>query len=286
MTLASHHPRLRGFLLAGVAIAAPAIAGDTAELNTSVNYSNIYVISIAGTSSDQECVESQSLAPGIVEIFEGVSAAASCEWNNPQAEAWTDCFLGVARVRGTEEALFFDAEGGGEAHADGDADAFSRHTIHSIFTVQSTQDARIGIHWSLHASGLGDAFVRLRDPSNMSVLQEEVSSYILPVSEEGTMFVDMESNEAWTLTIYTDHQASDFGSGPPKFAVGGALVSVTMALQQGHTGDLNGDGIVDGADLALVLVSWGVCEGCPADIDGTGLVDGGDLAMVLASWSA
>ena len=50
-------------------------------------------------------------------------------------------------------------------------------------------------------------------------------------------------------------------------------------------GDINGDGIVNGGDLALVLSDWGPCSGsCPADFDGNGLVNGGDLAQVLAVW--
>ena len=273
-------------LLAPVVITAQVIAGDTAELNTSVNYSNVYLISIAGISNDEECVDSRTVEPNLVEILEGVSTETTCEWSDPQAVAWNDCYIGVRSVNEAEDALFFEASGGGEAHVEGDADAFSRHTIHSIFAVRSTQDARVGIHWSLHGSGLGSAFVRLRNPTNVSVLQEEVTSYILPITEEGSMFVDMQANEAWSLTIYTDHQASHFGNTRPKFDVGEAVVSVTMLVQQGNTGDLNGDGIVNGADLALVLVGWGVCEGCSADIDGNGLVDGGDLAMVLVSWTS
>lgn len=50
-------------------------------------------------------------------------------------------------------------------------------------------------------------------------------------------------------------------------------------------GDLNGDGIVNGADLALVLGSWGACAGCPADLNGDGVVDGADLAVVLGNWT-
>lgn len=49
-------------------------------------------------------------------------------------------------------------------------------------------------------------------------------------------------------------------------------------------GDINVDGIVDGADLALVLGSWGACAGCPADLNGDGVVDGTDLAIVLGAW--
>ncbi|MBL9147403.1 MAG: hypothetical protein JNM94_01785 [Phycisphaerae bacterium] len=48
-------------------------------------------------------------------------------------------------------------------------------------------------------------------------------------------------------------------------------------------GDLNGDGVVDGADLALVLGAWGNGAGL-ADIDENGIVDGADLAIVLGSW--
>jgi len=50
-------------------------------------------------------------------------------------------------------------------------------------------------------------------------------------------------------------------------------------------GDINGDGVVNGVDLALVLGSWGPCAGCPADINGDGTVSGLDLAIVLGAWS-
>ena len=49
-------------------------------------------------------------------------------------------------------------------------------------------------------------------------------------------------------------------------------------------GDVNGDGVIDGADLASLLGAWGKCEGCPEDIDGNGVVDGADLATVLGAW--
>ena len=51
--------------------------------------------------------------------------------------------------------------------------------------------------------------------------------------------------------------------------------------------DLNGDGEVDGADLALVLAAWGQpCLGCATDVNGDGEVDGADLALILAGWGA
>ena len=48
--------------------------------------------------------------------------------------------------------------------------------------------------------------------------------------------------------------------------------------------DLDGNGTVNGADLAVMLGAWGVCEGCPADLDGNGQVDGADLAALLGAW--
>lgn len=50
-------------------------------------------------------------------------------------------------------------------------------------------------------------------------------------------------------------------------------------------GDLNDDGLVNGADLAIVLGNWGSCVGCPADINNDGVVDGADLAIVLGNWT-
>jgi len=47
-------------------------------------------------------------------------------------------------------------------------------------------------------------------------------------------------------------------------------------------GDLNGDGIVNGADLAAMLGSWGAAG--PADLNGDGIVNGADLALLLGNW--
>ena len=48
-------------------------------------------------------------------------------------------------------------------------------------------------------------------------------------------------------------------------------------------GDLNGDGIVNGADLAILLGSWGD-GGVPADLNGDGIVNGADLSILLGEW--
>jgi parallel beta-helix repeat protein len=47
--------------------------------------------------------------------------------------------------------------------------------------------------------------------------------------------------------------------------------------------DLNGDGIVNGVDLATILSNWGTAS-ATADLSGDGTVSGADLSTVLAAW--
>jgi hypothetical protein len=56
-----------------------------------------------------------------------------------------------------------------------------------------------------------------------------------------------------------------------------------IAFDTPSAADLNGDGLVDGADLGLVLAGWGGAGA--VDIDGNGSVGGEDLGLVLAAWT-
>ncbi len=54
------------------------------------------------------------------------------------------------------------------------------------------------------------------------------------------------------------------------------------------SGDLNGDGIVNGDDIGLLLAGWGACPpkaACDADLNGDGVVNGVDLGLLLVDWS-
>jgi hypothetical protein len=48
-------------------------------------------------------------------------------------------------------------------------------------------------------------------------------------------------------------------------------------------GDMNGDNLVDGADLGALLGFWGT-NNADADINNDGLVDGADLGALLGNW--
>jgi Alpha amylase, catalytic domain/Maltogenic Amylase, C-terminal domain len=63
-----------------------------------------------------------------------------------------------------------------------------------------------------------------------------------------------------------------------------------VALHVGLVGDLDADGAVGGADLALLLGQWGQNEATSGylagDLSGDGAVDGADLAMLLSAWGS
>ncbi len=61
---------------------------------------------------------------------------------------------------------------------------------------------------------------------------------------------------------------------------------VEFAPAPGNPADLDGDGAVGGADLAIMLGAWGACQTtpCSADLDGDGVVGGADLAILLGAW--
>ena len=64
----------------------------------------------------------------------------------------------------------------------------------------------------------------------------------------------------------------------------GGVLARRTAVTCTAPGDLDGNGVVDGADLTLLLGDWGGCSGCSGDLDGNGTVDGRDLARLLGAW--
>ena len=62
-----------------------------------------------------------------------------------------------------------------------------------------------------------------------------------------------------------------------------AALSGTYEESKDVPGDLNGDAIVNGADLGLLLAQFG--SPGSGDFDGNGMVDGGDLGLLLSYWS-
>ncbi|MCA9286801.1 MAG: S8 family serine peptidase [Phycisphaerales bacterium] len=68
-----------------------------------------------------------------------------------------------------------------------------------------------------------------------------------------------------------------------------AAAALAAVLPPPVPGDLNGDGVVDGADLGLMLSLWGACADCEliqceGDLNLDCVVDGADLGVLLSNW--
>jgi hypothetical protein len=48
--------------------------------------------------------------------------------------------------------------------------------------------------------------------------------------------------------------------------------------------DLNGDGVVNVADLLILFEAWGSCPGCPEDLNGDDIVNVADLLILFEAW--
>ena len=81
---------------------------------------------------------------------------------------------------------------------------------------------------------------------------------------------------------------------PAQLPAGVSALTITIAPAMGafsmsgiyavaNPSDLNGDGFVDAADLAILLSQWGGPG--YADLNGDGIVGASDLAMLLNAWS-
>lgn len=59
--------------------------------------------------------------------------------------------------------------------------------------------------------------------------------------------------------------------------------TIRLGTRASLLGDLNGDGVVNGADLGLLIGAWGGSG--PADLNCDGIVDGADLGLLIGAWT-
>lgn len=133
------------------------------------------------------------------------------------------------------------------------------------------------------------------DVVSSSTVVDQVGFYTWPSTEQLVADVqawvdDPATNFGWLVQgneddVQTAHRF-DSREAPDEF--NRPLLTVTYTIDAGGIpGDLTGNGVVDGEDLAMLLGAWGPCadcDDCDADIDGTCTVDGADLAILLGNW--
>jgi len=94
---------------------------------------------------------------------------------------------------------------------------------------------------------------------------------------------------AWGCTGITHGRRVDMTGGPTVMIDGTFPISTvertySLAWATCDVADMDGDGVVGGADLAEVLNKWGRNSGPPWDVQKHGTVDGGDIAVILNRW--
>ena len=74
---------------------------------------------------------------------------------------------------------------------------------------------------------------------------------------------------------------ASFAFNGPSFGL--ATMVITPEVES-CLGDINGDELVNGADMGLLLAEWGPCATCQADFNDDGMVSGADLGLLLSAW--
>ena len=129
------------------------------------------------------------------------------------------------------------------------------------------------------ATKLGDIVITDADGGTNDVTLSGADKKFFEVNGDGTQLflkagvaLDYETKSSYAVTLNT----------------GNVSVNHTLTIDEvtRHPADLNGNGQVDGADLATLLGAWGSCTDpeCSADLNGNDQVDGADLATLLGAW--
>lgn len=200
------------------------------------------------------------------------------------AGAYTCCSDGTAgcQLSGEMGINTFTAGSNANATACGDsggmcADGSSWSDARGTFSLHVSQYCELSMTWALYGDGGGYGYAYLRDPDG-DYLVDEYADWTF---NDGSTTIELNPG-TYLLHVNTG------GSGDP-YACGGmgaegyADVNLEFTALP-NPNDINGDGHVNGADLALLLGSWGPCPGCPEDLNDDGVVDGMDLAILLGAW--
>ncbi len=208
-------------------------------------------------------------------LASGQSSSVSAGLPNTSNYATATNFIALQ----SGESLEVVCDALGHANATGSF-AFARSDIDATAVLHLPTTRRVRVVLQLHGSGISDLSFMLRrmDPWIIA-FDAGVSTYIKPqtVTNEARLVLGADD---YQLRVYGSLQSNTGFRNPDDGAYGGHL-SVTCA----RIADIDFDGEVNAADLAVLLGAWG---GVPpfhaADLNQDGFVNGADLAALLADW--
>lgn len=123
------------------------------------------------------------------------------------------------------------------------------------------------------------ALAQLGNPVTVPTTGVQVVTFNFRVE---SCFLSTEVRVLDSLTVIEPASSVVYDGTVPGLDVTGSLGAATISQPFPNTGDLNGDGQVNGADLATLLGQWGLSGN--ADLDDNGIVNGADLAILLNNW--
>jgi hypothetical protein len=138
---------------------------------------------------------------------------------------------------------------------------------------------------------MGQRF-RLKASYNIDGFPPEVRTILQAMKTYGIILADNGSD--WYITGTHDPRWDDEilssisavkGSSFEAVDVSSLIVDVDSGQAAvASPADLNGDGLVNGGDLAVLLGAWGSAAGL-ADVNDDGIVDAADLSILLGAWT-
>lgn len=118
-------------------------------------------------------------------------------------------------------------------------------------------------------------------PGPVSLVEAPATVGVLPGVLRVSVDPALVPTKGWQGSIEIEVSDEDL---PGARAASLAIQLAVSVADAGDPADLNHDGIVNGADLAILLGAWGGSG--PADLNHDGIVNGADLAILLGAWSS
>ncbi len=122
----------------------------------------------------------------------------------------------------------------------------------------------------------------------INVYNVAAADLVLANEGNGNGVLNLDSTSVMSVAVTFESKASYPGGiidVPISFHIDhlGVFAGAQELPGSGNAADINGDGIVNGADLADLLAQFGASGN--ADITNDGIVDGADIAALLANWT-
>ena len=173
--------------------------------------------------------------------------------------------------------------------AGGDQDLYTQSYshVHGEFHLSVDDGARVSYSLcgiTVSSSASVKLYIRKLVNGNFQTLIEQVISSNSQVLDclEGT--VDLEPGLYQLYFSNYSFITNEPNSGPIWESAGSAFQANLEFSPLPNIADINGDGKVDGQDLARLLGAWG-SSASGGDLNGDGTVDGQDLAILLGEWT-